>query len=178
MMQLQQVGCGNCINVSPAMIDYHTNRFTTRQIATASGIEPVTLRSLFSRGHFRVIGEKGVPGEATLFSLRDAMHYALSARLMQLGVAAKTAFELAIQFSHMGDEDRLPAALFDIRERGESFFVYWPDRGQASIVASDAINSIADLQWSPNVPDYAFQIVQLNQLENQVFTSLGVDRRP
>lgn len=159
------------------MIDYRTPRFKTSQVALAAGITHGAMRSYFSRGHWRVIGAaaKG-DGLPNLFSLHDAMTFAIAARLIAAtNASADVAFKIAVfQFVHVGDESRRPGSLFNYRERGETLLLYWPDTKDARLIAGDDIQSVYSLTRHGVETRHAATIISLNPIENHVFSTLGI----
>lgn len=159
------------------MIDYSTPRFKTSQVAMACSIAPPTLRSYFQRGQFRIIGKKAEgDGLPNLFSLRDAMTFAVAVRLVAAGAEPKEAFDLTVgNFSHIGDEDRGPAGLFDFREKGHTLMVYWPMERRAEVMAEDDIKSLYDIGISSSQRGEMVTLVPLNPIQQAVFFHLGVE---
>lgn len=159
------------------MIDYSTPRFKTSLVAKAAGVSHGAMRSYFSRGHWRVIGAaaKG-EGLPNLFSLRDAMTFAVAARLIDATNASpEEAFNLAVlEFAHSGNEERGPGELFNLYDRGETLLVYWPDRRAARLAASDDIGGVYDLTDNGTPRQEAATIIALNPIEARVFAALGV----
>ncbi|WP_414901292.1 hypothetical protein ACMT1E_15045 [Sphingomonas flavalba] len=163
------------------MIDYHSPRFKTSEVARAAGIPAPTFRSYFSRQQFRVIGEMSqkadIFGLPNLFSLTDALGFAVAVRLISIGADPKSAWEVAmLKFAHTGDEDRPPAHMFDIHEKGETLLIYWPDEGKGRLVAANDVDLISamGLSWGqPNAVEAANTIL-LNPIEQRVFAALGI----
>lgn len=157
-------------------IDYSTPNWTLRDAAEPAGYELNTLRSFYTRGHFRIIGgEKAkAKGHAGFFNLRAVMHLAVARALIDVGVHPAKAFEVSIVFAHFGDEDRAPAGLFDIREHGETLFVYWPDSNKADVIASDDIKSLYDLRLTSDQGENAALVIRLNPIEARVFHLLEI----
>ena len=162
------------------MIDYTTARFKTSDVARAAGIPAPTFRSYFSRQQFRVIGEMSkkadIYGLPNMFSLRDALGFAVAIRLISAGVEPKAAWKTAmLEYAHSGDEDRDPAAMFDIHEKGETLLVYWPDAGEGGLLPADDITSLHSVVHAPmHGSQEAAIIIVLNHVERRVFAALGV----
>lgn len=163
--------------IGKPVIDYSKPQYETRKVAEACGIKPAHLRTYFSRGQFRIIGLQGEKGMANLFSLRDAMTYAVACRLIDLGADPHLAFNLAaLNFAHVGNEERNLCGMFDFRERGETLFAYWPDSGKAEVIASDDIESVFNLRLTHERGEEAVVVIRLNPIERRVFEALGVDQ--
>lgn len=183
------------------MIDYHTPRFKTSQAAAAAGISASTLRTYLSRKRstdepnplytttdltqWRRIGKQAEGGGLpNFFSLRDALAFAVAAELVKVGVEPAKAFDISwSKFSHAGadaDDDRGPAQLFDVHERGETLLIYYPLSGEARVVAANSIKSAFDFMGmrggSPSLEEAAIVVV-LNYIEQRAFAALGVARK-
>ncbi|UNK79074.1 hypothetical protein MNQ96_16255 [Sphingopyxis granuli] len=119
------------------MINYHTPRFKTSEVARAAGLNPVTLRAYFARGHFDVPGldraEADGDGLPNKFSLRDALLFAVAADLIAAGVSPSAAYRAGLQFAHTGTMDRLPAHLFP---KGLTLLIHRPKSGHTKIIKS------------------------------------------
>lgn len=165
------------------MTDYQTPCYKSSEVARAAGISHVTFRSYFRRGYFRVLGDAqkaNTNGLPNLFSLREAIGFAVAARLIDAGVHPKSAWQVgAVQVAHTGDSARLPGRLFDLRERGETLVVYWPDTDEGKVIAADDVKSIYDLGLGATEGrQEAAIVVSLNTVEKRVFLALGVEHRP
>jgi hypothetical protein len=153
--------------------------YKTSKVAEAAAIQHGTLRAYFSRGHWRVIGKaaesQGLPN---LFSLRDALTFAVAARLIEwAGVHPKAAFDLAVlHFAHIGDDTRAPAHLFNENEHGLSLLVYYPEDGDVSLIAEDSVSRVVDIlpHNAPRAAEAATVIV-LNPTYRRVCHVLGVE---
>lgn len=162
----------------PQMTDYDTPQFKTSAVAEAAGITHATLRSYFKRDQWRIIGQPAAgEGLPNLFSLRDAMTFAIAARLMEAsGANPCEAFDVAVAvFSHTGDWRRNPGQLFDIRELGETLLVYWKDTGTAQLMPAGEVKSVSVLFGPPNNPQSAATVIVLNPIEHRVFGALGAE---
>lgn len=160
-----------------SQLQYDVNRFSTSEIARAAGVKPVTLRSYFRRQQWRQIGQaakgKGLP---TLFSLRDALTYAVAARLVDMGVDPASAFDSAVMdFAHTGDERRNPAELFNPNEDGLTLLVYWPRLKKGRVVPADVIGSIEELVSPPfsSGTQEGTLVLVLNFIEASVMRALA-----
>lgn len=161
-------------------LDYTTPLFPIREAAAAAGFEVNTLRSLYGRGHFRIIGGEAAKarGLANMLNLRDTMHIAVAKRLMDVGVHPKQAFEVGVSFAHSSYGERLPAMLFDQREHGYTVLIFHPKSGQAQIVATEDGLDFAQLFFDPSTGrrDDAVAIL-LNDVELSVFRALHPHER-
>lgn len=161
------------------MIDYLTPRYKSSEVARAAGISHVTFRSYFRRGYFRVLGDAqkaDTNGLPNLFSLRETIGFAVAAHLIDAGVHPKSAWQIgAVQIAHTGDDTRLPGRLFDLRERGETLVVYWPDADKGRVLAADDVKSIYDLGMGATQGLHeSAVVVSLNGVERRVFLALGI----
>jgi len=147
------------------------------------------LRVQFQRGHWRVFGQElgkeygGRPpasnGNAHLFSIYDALGIALARQLTLHGVAPTQAFTRAmLDFAHTGDARREPGGVFDPAKFGLTFYVYSPGAGVGDCVCSKEISDPIQLLIPPmhNRASSAI-IIDLNELRERVFKSLGLDPR-
>lgn len=164
------------------MIDYSTQQFRTSQVAAAAGISAGTLRSYFARKQWRQIGRQAdADGHPNLFSLRDALAFAVAAKLMSVAaIDPETAFAVAVEdFAFCGDDERNPGELFDIHARGETVLLYWPAVKCASLAAGDDINDLGYIVRPPfgGQKEEAAVLLVLNHLEHAVFEALGIDRK-
>lgn len=158
------------------MIDLHKPHFSSAQVAKACGLPPTTLRTYFARGQFRVLGdtrERSANGLPHLFSLRDALGLAVTVRLMEVAnIPASDAFNIGmIKFAHSGSDVRNPGTLLDVRQRGETLLVYYPDTGRVEFVGEDAAN-LCDLLPSPAA---SVCIIRLNHVIARTCATLGFD---
>ncbi len=169
--------------------DYDTPLYPIREAAQAAGFELNTLRSLYQRGHFRIIGgeEAKARGLGHMLNLRDIMHVAVAKRLMDVGVHAKDAFEATISFAHMGSGGsgwvgeamsgpvRDPAGMYD---KGFTVLVYFPASGTARIVQMEQSLDFAALFVNPYSGARENPVlIFLNDVEHSVFCALGVTGR-
>lgn len=160
-------------------MDYETPRFESSAVAAACEMAASTFRGHFRRGNFRMVGD-AVPaagdGMAHLFSLRDALGFAVAAKLMRCGADPVPAFKAGVLlFAHTGSHDRAPAHLFDVREHGETLLVYFPDTGTAEIMASDEVRTLGDLLGRNASAQEAATVLVLNPLHARVCAALGVE---
>ncbi len=165
--------------------DYETPLYPVREAANAAGFELNTLRSLYQRGHFRVIGgeEAKARGLGRMLNLRDIMHVAVAKRLMDLGLHPKDAFEAGIYFAHtgtggsgwVGDDTieltREPAGVFG---KGFTVLVHFPVTGSTRIVPMKDGLDFSTLFVDRSVGRANPVLVFLNEVEHSVFTALGV----
>ncbi|WP_103729934.1 hypothetical protein [Novosphingobium sp. HII-3] len=171
--------------------DYETPKYPIREAAAAAGFQLNTLRSLYQRGHFRVVGgvEAQARGLGHTLNLRDIMHVAVAKRLMDVGVHAKDAFEAATRFAHTGTGGsgwagepmkgpfRVPAGMFsDGKAELFTVLIYFASSGQNRVVPMDKhvldfstlfINRETGQRENP-------LLIFLNDVERAVFTALNV----
>lgn len=164
--------------------------FTSSQVAKAAGMSHANFRAYLSRGHWEVVGTKGAKesaraGTAHLFTIYDALGFALAFELVKNGVDPKIALERAMMdFAHSGDTayqdtkaiPRDPAGLFDRQTEGYTLYVYAPGTKRGRCVATNHISSIELLIVTTSVED-AVIVINLNRLRDRVFASLGLDAR-
>lgn len=154
-------------------------RFKTPNVAEAAGISHDTMRSYFKRGQWRVIGKKSEGGsQPNLFSKRDAVAFAIAARLIKVGgLNPGTAFDIAVErFAHTGDHDRAPGELFNVNERGLTLLVYYPDTETARVIAEGDVPRLSDLLGTNRNEAEAATVIVLNYLVARVYAALGVER--
>ena len=154
--------------------------FTSAQVAKAADMTSANFRAQFTRKNWRIIGrERPGNGEAHLFTIYDALSYALARRLMEYGFAPSTAFDLAVKdFAHTGCSERDPGSVFDVRKYGRTFFVASLDSEQGRCVAQKGINDAIELFILPMAnrsPDVV--LIDLNDLRDRVFHALNLDAR-
>lgn len=159
------------------MTDYHTPRFKSSEVAAAAGMALNTFRSHFRRGNFRMIGDARhaeVHGLPHLFSLRDAMLFAVAVELITAGIEAASAFNAAATFAHTGTEERLPAMVFD-PTKGMTLLIYHGRTNRARIICTPLQSHLATLFHNDATGQReAATIVLLNDVERRVFTRLGI----
>jgi hypothetical protein len=123
-----------------------STKFSMRDAARASGFALNTLRSLYGRGHFQILGgeDKKGRGLAADLSVEDIMCIAVAKVAIDAGVHPRTAFKAGRQFAYSsgGACDphtgfRLPSHLFD---SGETVLIWQPASDTTKIVsAADSI---------------------------------------
>lgn len=170
-------------------IDYQTPLYPIRQAAAAAGFEVNTLRSLFQRGHFEIVGgeEAKARGLGHTLNLRDVMQHAVSKRLMDMGVHARDAFKAARDFAHTASggsgwvggpmsEGREPGGLY---KTGFTVLVYFPASGTSRVVqmcdSLDFGTLFVNRQTSARENPI---LIYLNDVERDVFSALQVGFRP
>lgn len=175
------------------MIDYHTPLYKSSQVAAGAGLQIDRFRNYFKRDQFKLISETGkraeVHGVAHLWSLRDAMGFAIAGDLIHAGVDAGAAFNAGMWgFAHVGSGAseppvpgalpmRNPGELWDPRTVGFTFMAFFPASGAARLFAtfdkidmSDVMNDPQTGRRSPSI------LLFLNDIERRVFDVLGVGR--
>lgn len=170
------------------MIDYETPRYESRLVARAAKMPLPTFRSYLSRGQFRIIGdaeERATAGLAHKFSLRDALGFAVAAALIRAGADPKKAFEAGmIQFAHTATaghdgHERLPGHVFDERECGGTYMLFFPESGAARILSEVGGHLVTEsllkdpLTGETDIP----MLARINPIRLQVFEALGIDPR-
>ncbi|UZW55951.1 hypothetical protein NUH86_03925 [Sphingobium sp. JS3065] len=162
--------------------------FSSSQVAHAAGMTASNFRAHLARGNWRIIGEAQpaeVFGKGHLFTIYDAVGFALAHQLVTRGVEPKLAFELAMfDFAHIaagplpGTElTRQPGGVFD-REQGYTLYVYCPGAQRGQCIATADIRDAVELIIAPegSVASSAI-IINLNDLRSRVFNALGLEER-
>lgn len=158
------------------MIDFRTPRFRTSDVARVAGLNPVTLRAYFSRGHFHVPGldraEADGEGLPNLFSLRDALLVAVAADLIAAGVAPAAAYMAGLKFAHTGTMDRLPAQLF---KQGLTLLIHRP-KSELTQIINTGVKLDLGIAFAPVPSDKRDPviIVNLNDIHDIVLAALGI----
>jgi hypothetical protein len=121
-MRVQELPCAPALGKPDADADGDDSvndddaLFTISQVASAAGVPANTIRSWFQRGHLvlhqldKAADRNGLPRK---FSMRSALAIAAAADLVKLGVAPDSAARAANAWAHIGDQDRLPAGLYE-----------------------------------------------------------------
>lgn len=153
--------------------------FSTQQIAEAAGMTSANFRQYLSRGHWRIVGNAQPAesaGKGHLFTINDALGYALAARLVQRGVDAKVAFESAMfDFALSSNQmDRKPGEVFDPR-MGRTWFILNPAAPKGRILLVGPDNTAAEVFANSSAVEMV--IIDLTDLRDTVFHSLGLDAR-
>lgn len=154
--------------------------FSSSQVAKASEMTSANFRAQFTRNHWRIIGkERPGNGEGHLFTIYDAMAYALARRLMDYGFEASRAFDLAVMdFAHGSVGDRDPGGVFDPVKYGRTFFIASMHGAQGQCLAEKSVKNPIEFLFPPMCGlQKDAVIIDLNQLQNQVFEALGVKGR-
>lgn len=162
--------------------------FSSSQIAHAAGMTATNFRAHLSRGNWRIIGEAQpaeVFGKGHLFTIYDAVGFALAHQLVARGVEPKLAFELAMfDFAHIaagplpGTElTRQPGGVFNLKQ-GYTLYVYCPGAKRGQCIATADIQDAVELIITPEggIASSAI-IINLNELRSRVFNALGLDER-
>ncbi|WP_203311113.1 hypothetical protein [Sphingomonas beigongshangi] len=177
------------------MIDYDTARFKSSLVAAAAGIEINTFRAYFKRGHFLMLGETeqlaASHGVAHMWSLRDALGFAIAGELIRVGVDAGKAFKAAMWgFAHVGSMQfdppipgmppaRQPGELWDAQQVGFTFMAFFPATGAVRVFPASNQIQIAEAIEDPEThKPSASVLLFLNDIETRVLEALGVDRNP
>lgn len=162
-------------------VDYETAKYTIRDAAEASGLPLNTLRSLYGRGHFRIVGgdDKKGRGLAAELTLPDVMCIAVAKVAIDAGVHPRVAFEAGMKFAYssggaVGPNTgfRLPSQLFST---GFTVLVCHPATGTAKIVNTTDGLSFIDLFHDDGFRGrHAAVVILLNDVERSVFYALNV----
>jgi hypothetical protein len=160
--------------------------FTSAQVAESAGMSHVTFRARLSRKQWRIIGgeKSGTAadgnGKKHLFTIYDALGFALACELEAYGIEPEIAFKLAMFDYAMASSEngRNPGDVFDIDKHGRTLFVYSKGAERGQCIAATSIKSAADLFVVP-MGSYAHSaiLIDLNHLRGRVFNSLGLDAR-
>lgn len=162
-------------------IDYGTAKYTIREAAEASGFALNTLRSLYGRGHFRIVGgdDKKGRGLAAELTLPDVMCIAVAKVAIDAGVHPRAAFEAGMKFAYssggaVGPNTglRLPSQLFGT---GFTVLVCHPATGTSKIVNTVDGLSFTDLFHDAGfLGRHASVVILLNDVERAVFHAIGI----
>lgn len=150
-----------------------STKFIMRDAARASGFALNTLRSLYTRGHFQIVGgaDKKGRGLAADLSLEDVMCIAVAKAAMDAGVHPRTAFEAGKTFAYSSaNASRLPSHLF---EDGETILVWRAANGTTEVV--NAIGSIALTDLFYGAGPRAVVVVPLDDLVHGVLRTLEIE---
>ena len=175
------------------MIDYHTPLYKSSQVAAGAGLAIDRFRNYFKRDQFKLIGETGkraeVHGVAHLWSLRDAMGFAIAGDLIHAGVDAGAAFTAGMwHFAHVGSGAsyppipgeppmRDPGELWDARTVGFTFMAFFPGSGGVKLFPTFHQIDMTDAIYDPITRRRAPSILLfLNDIEARVFETLSIDR--
>lgn len=160
-------------------IDYDTPLYPIRQAAMAAGFELNTLRSLYQRGRFRVVGgeEAKARGLGHVLNLRDILTVAVAKRLMDAGAEPAAAFMAGVRFVHVGSGGsiRLPG---EVHKNGFTVMVFFPSTGSDRIVSLKSSLPFAELFINPDTGKRDTPVVLLlNDVERDVFMALRIGAR-
>lgn len=159
-------------------LDYETPRYPIRLAASAAGFEVNTLRSLYQRGHFRIIGgeEAKARGLGHALNLQDTLHVAVAKRLIDMGAHPRAAFNGALDFAHIGTPERLPAQLF---ADGFTALIFFASTEHANVVQVRDSLAWGDVFWNARTGRRENGMpVLLNDVERDVFAGLRLNFRP
>lgn len=162
-------------------MDIYEPRFTSAQIAKAAGMTSANFRAYLRKGDWRIIGgdrggvERERNGDAHLFTIFDALGYALARSLVSAGADPKTAFKRAIMdWSHAGQCGQ-PLADADAILTAYCYSVQ-SGRGDVVKVTASGI-AFSDLGFGMGLTDQTAIIINLTAQRDRVFNSLGLDAR-
>lgn len=170
-------------------LDYEIARYPIRMAAAAAGFEVNTLRSLYQRGHFRIIGgeEAKARGLSAFLTLRDILCIAVAKRLIDAGGHPKAAFDAGVHFAHMGDGGSIGTAHAhrpnrnpsEVYQDGFTVLIFFPSTGWAKIAPMAETLDFTTLFVNPQRSGRDKPIlVLLNDVEREVFSALRVNFRP
>lgn len=152
-------------------IDWHSHIYSGEDAARLAGFEPVTLRAMFSRGHFRVMDKdderRQVAKGHYRYSLRSISGYAAARQLIAAGLHPRDAFEATIIFAYTGDEHRRPGDVYDIHEYGYTFLVWDPSTKNSRIFTAGHTLPFAEV-FGPRSIEHSSGIVTLICLNHVV----------
>lgn len=154
-------------------IEYGVAKYNMRDAAVASGFSLNTLRSLYGREHFRIIGGEAKKGRGVSadLTLEDIMCIAVAKVAVDAGVHPKIAFNAGMEFAYTSDRNRNPACMFPT---GFTVLILHPAVGASAVVNMTDTLSFADLFGvsDPNGRPAAVALL-VNFVERNVFSRLG-----
>lgn len=154
-------------------MDIRDLKFPSVQVASAADMTHVNFRAQLNR-NWKIVGHGQAAGpdrKGHVFSIYDALGYALAHRLVRMGAPSTLAFELAMLDCVY---DGLIEPLLQEQGAQAAWFIYYPwvDRRESSLVLIGPRSHVAaffeDFRGENAV------IIDLFGLRNQVFASLGV----
>lgn len=173
------------------MIDYDTPRFKSSEVARAAGIEINSFRSYFKRGQFSMLGEteqvRQSHGHAHLFSLRDAMGYAIAGELIRIGVDAAVSFKAGMWgFAHSSGVEVHPpmeglppvrdlGRVWDERVVGSTIMAVFAATGGYRLFPAQGLMNLDDALIDPETHSRAAAVLLcINDIERRVYEALGI----
>lgn len=170
-------------------LDYDSPRYPLRLGAQAAGFEVNTLRSLYQRGHFQIIGgeEAKARGLSAFLNLRDILCIAVAKRLIDAGAHPKAAFEAGKHFAHFSNGGSLGTAHefrqgrnpSEVYADGFTVMIFFPSTGFSKVVPMSDTLDFCTLFIDPSHNGRHNPIlVLLNDVERAVFAGLRLNFRP
>jgi hypothetical protein len=158
-------------------IDYETPKYSIREAADACGFPINTLRSLYRRGHFRIVGgeDKRGKGLAAELTLLDVICIAVAKSLYDAQVHPKLAFRAGMEFAYTSSgkdgeilDTRAPGRCYD---DAFTLLICDPANELINIIKCQNALPLTDLfqNWRA-----AQTVVALNFVEKQVLQTLKV----
>jgi hypothetical protein len=154
-------------------IEYGVPKYTFRDGAVASGFTLNTLRSLYGRGHFQIVGGEAKKGRGMSAELtfEDIMCIAVAKVPIDAGVHPRIAFEAAKSYAYYADPGRTPCQLFP---EGFTALVMHPAVGASAIVNfRDAIGFAELFSARSGTGRPAAVVALINDVERHVYSRLG-----
>ncbi|MHA6731083.1 hypothetical protein [Devosia sp. A369] len=148
-----------------------TPTFGLTAVARAADASDSLVRSWFDRGLIPVRPEdRDTDGRASPreISFNTAMQIGIAAELARLGIAAGRACRLALSFSDIGHEGRLPGELFT---DSATLLVAYPDAPVAQIVRQ---SELADIFAHRRATSASVLVLNINSIYRNVAHRLGV----
>jgi len=166
------------------VVDYETPKYSIRDGAHGSGFALNTLRSLYGRGHFRIVGGEAKKGRglAAELTLADIMCIAVAKVAIDAGVHPRVSFEAGMKFAYSSGGAagpntgaRLPSQLFS---SGSTVLVCHPATGASKIINAVDGLSFADLfQEAGALCSHAAVAILLDDVQSAVFRALALEGR-
>jgi hypothetical protein len=156
-------------------------QYTSSQVAKAAGMTGPNFRAYLRKGDWRILGgerggtERERNGDAHLFTIFDALGYALARSLVAAGVEPKAAFECAFfDWSHAGQCGQ-PIADADALMTVYCYSAH-TGRGRVAKVTQSGL-AFDDLGLDYTLQHQTEIIVNLTAQRDYVFNALGLDAR-
>jgi hypothetical protein len=159
------------------MMSIYNQKFSSPQVAAAAGMAYVNFRAHLTRGHWKLAARALPAGEnrkGHLFTVYDALGYALAYRLACMGAAPRLAFELGmLDCAYLGEEVIAPL-LEDQGERAAWFVYYpWTPRREASQLLIGPRPQVS--AFFENFAGEQAVIIDMFALRDQVFRVLDLE---
>lgn len=147
------------------------NTYGLTAVCIAAGASESVIRSWFDRGlipmsdHDRAADGRAVTRE---ISFNTALQISIATELSALGFQAKRACRLALSFSDIGLNDRLPSELF---EDDKTLLIAYPNRETAQVIKASDLKRIFSHSGSSSA---SVAIVDINAIYRNTAGRLGV----